>query len=121
MITVTCECGAKLRVKNELVGKKGKCPKCGQIITLVQQDLQIVGQWEGDAVGQEYRLERLLRSLLSMEADLSRKDVAGLPGEARQSQIALGMAQPFVWRTRRASVRRRTHRPPVRSEAPPGR
>lgn len=41
MITVTCECGAKLRVKDELVGKKGKCPKCGQILALVQQDIQI--------------------------------------------------------------------------------
>lgn len=41
MITVTCDCGAKLRVKDELAGKKGKCPKCGQIIALVQQDLQI--------------------------------------------------------------------------------
>ena len=42
MITVTCECGSKLRVKDELAGKKGKCPKCGRILTLAEQDLKII-------------------------------------------------------------------------------
>ncbi|MFN4904267.1 MAG: hypothetical protein ACK5LQ_03485 [Planctomycetota bacterium] len=30
----TCQCGAKLKVKDELVGKKIKCPKCSEAIRL---------------------------------------------------------------------------------------
>jgi hypothetical protein len=30
----TCQCGTKLRVKDELAGKKIKCPKCSKTFTL---------------------------------------------------------------------------------------
>lgn len=31
-IRVTCSCGRELNVKDELAGKKGKCPQCGRVI-----------------------------------------------------------------------------------------
>lgn len=40
MITVTCACGAQLRVKDDLVGKKGRCPRCSQII-VIQEDIEL--------------------------------------------------------------------------------
>jgi hypothetical protein len=33
-ITVTCQCGKKLGVKDELAGKRVKCPACGTILTV---------------------------------------------------------------------------------------
>lgn len=35
-----CPCGAKLKVKDELAGKKIKCPKCSQASTVVQAEIQ---------------------------------------------------------------------------------
>lgn len=33
-INVVCACGKKLQVKDELAGKRGKCPACGQAMTI---------------------------------------------------------------------------------------
>jgi predicted RNA-binding Zn-ribbon protein involved in translation (DUF1610 family) len=41
MLTVTCDCGAKLNFRDELLGKKGKCPKCGQIIDLMEGKVEL--------------------------------------------------------------------------------
>jgi hypothetical protein len=40
----TCKCGAKLKVKEELAGKKIKCPKCSVAFTLpvAQADLELI-------------------------------------------------------------------------------
>jgi predicted RNA-binding Zn-ribbon protein involved in translation (DUF1610 family) len=35
-IAVTCSCGKKLQVKDELAGKRGKCPACGALLTIPQ-------------------------------------------------------------------------------------
>lgn len=34
MIRVVCQCGAKLKVKDELAGRVGKCPTCGEKLTI---------------------------------------------------------------------------------------
>lgn len=40
-IRVTCtECGKTLKVKDELAGKKGKCPGCGAVIAIAASDEQ---------------------------------------------------------------------------------
>ena len=31
-IKVTCSCGRVLNVKDELAGKKGRCPSCGNVL-----------------------------------------------------------------------------------------
>ena len=41
----TCQCGTKLRVKDELAGKKIKCPKCSETCTL------LAGQSAPDLIG----------------------------------------------------------------------
>jgi hypothetical protein len=33
-IDLTCSCGKKATVKDELAGKKGKCPACGNVLTV---------------------------------------------------------------------------------------
>jgi RsiW-degrading membrane proteinase PrsW (M82 family) len=33
-ITLSCECGKKLRVKDELAGRKVKCPGCGKVLII---------------------------------------------------------------------------------------
>lgn len=33
-ISVQCACGKKLQVKDELAGKRGKCPACGQVLNI---------------------------------------------------------------------------------------
>src|SRR5690349_15534846 len=33
-ILVACKCGKKLRVKDELAGKRVKCPGCAQVVTV---------------------------------------------------------------------------------------
>jgi len=40
----TCKCGAKLKVKEELAGKKIKCPKCSAVFTLpvAQADRELI-------------------------------------------------------------------------------
>jgi hypothetical protein len=38
MIQVQCDCGATLNVKDEYASKKGKCPKCGQVIAIPQTE-----------------------------------------------------------------------------------
>lgn len=35
-ISVTCTCGKKLSVKDELAGKRGKCPACGAMLSIPQ-------------------------------------------------------------------------------------
>jgi hypothetical protein len=35
-----CTCGAKLKVKDELAGKKIKCPKCSQVSTVAEPTIQ---------------------------------------------------------------------------------
>src|ERR1700752_4529504 len=44
-ITITCECGRKLKANPENAGMKGRCPDCGQIFTIPKPEL---GE-EGDA------------------------------------------------------------------------
>src|SRR3989337_345747 len=34
MIAITCFCGKTLKVKDELAGKRGKCPSCGEAIVV---------------------------------------------------------------------------------------
>ena len=47
-ITVTCEgCGKKLRVKDELAGRKGKCPACGTVLVIPQPASADAGPVEG--------------------------------------------------------------------------
>ena len=36
----TCVCGTKLKLKDELAGKKIKCPKCSEVIALPTQSVQ---------------------------------------------------------------------------------
>ena len=33
-VIVTCTCGQKLRAPDEFVGKKTKCPSCGEIVPI---------------------------------------------------------------------------------------
>lgn len=33
-ITVSCRCGKKLAVRDELAGRKGKCPACGSVLSI---------------------------------------------------------------------------------------
>ncbi len=40
MIDVACQCGASFRVKRELAGKTGKCPKCNALIRIANGDRQ---------------------------------------------------------------------------------
>jgi hypothetical protein len=35
-ISFSCPCGKKLNVKDELAGKRGKCPACGELLTIPQ-------------------------------------------------------------------------------------
>ena len=43
MISFQCPaCGKKLKVKDEFAGKKGKCPKCGNVI-----NIPALGEGEG--------------------------------------------------------------------------
>ena len=37
-IAVRCQCGRQFAVKNELAGKRGKCPKCGSIFQIPHAD-----------------------------------------------------------------------------------
>src|SRR5262245_48648354 len=34
MIRVSCDCGQTLQVRDDLAGKRAKCPKCGNICTV---------------------------------------------------------------------------------------
>ena len=36
-IPVNCECGKTLHVKNELAGKRGKCPACGRVLIVPKE------------------------------------------------------------------------------------
>ena len=49
-ITVTCEgCGKTLKVKEELAGKRGKCPACGALLTIPggsAEDLEDSPYWQ---------------------------------------------------------------------------
>ena len=33
-IVIACQCGKKLQAKDELAGKRVKCPQCGQPLTV---------------------------------------------------------------------------------------
>ncbi len=37
-ITIHCDCGAKLQVKDEYAGQEGRCPKCGQTLMIPHPD-----------------------------------------------------------------------------------
>jgi len=34
MIEIACDCGKRIRVKDEHAGKKGKCPGCGNVVRI---------------------------------------------------------------------------------------
>ena len=38
-ISVTCRCGKKYRVRDEMAGKRAKCPACGKVFTVPQPQL----------------------------------------------------------------------------------
>ncbi len=53
-VTVTCHCGARLKVPARAIGKRAKCPKCGEAF-LVSQPADDAGDgWLDDLVGQEH-------------------------------------------------------------------
>ncbi|MBM3999295.1 MAG: hypothetical protein FJ297_07110 [Planctomycetes bacterium] len=48
-ITIACRCGQKLNVKDELAGKRVKCPKCGAALSIPGSDPSVAGSARGDA------------------------------------------------------------------------
>ncbi|MBI5369251.1 MAG: hypothetical protein HZA54_19600, partial [Planctomycetes bacterium] len=51
-VTVKCSCGQRLVVPDSVVGKRGKCPKCGRVLALdLDNDGQEVGEGGAEAVG----------------------------------------------------------------------
>jgi len=46
-IELRCECGKRLRVRDELLGKRGKCPVCGKIL-VIRPTVQPVEQETGE-------------------------------------------------------------------------
>jgi WD40 repeat protein len=40
---ITCECGRSLHVRDELIGKRVKCPACGEILAVVQEQAANAG------------------------------------------------------------------------------
>ena len=39
-IKVTCQCGQQFAARDELAGKRAKCPKCGTVLTIPQPHSQ---------------------------------------------------------------------------------
>ncbi len=87
-ITVTCACGQGFRVKDELAGKKVKCPKCSQLLSI--PDLQ-----GGEAPG-----ELSLDDLMKMDAAAPTLPGMGMPGDpagaapGAQAQFPAGAGFP---------------------------
>ena len=48
-IPVKCECGRSMKVKDELAGKRGKCPSCGTMLLIPVLDVQPVIEEEPPA------------------------------------------------------------------------
>ncbi len=53
-ITVTCDCGAQLRVGREAVGKRGRCPKCQSVFVVPEPEgpIPIADEDEFDLLAQ---------------------------------------------------------------------
>jgi hypothetical protein len=54
-ITLSCECGKKLAVKEEMAGKKVKCPGCGAVLTVpsgaVENSVETEDERDDDSAG----------------------------------------------------------------------
>lgn len=48
MTDFKCNCGAKFSVPDNAVGKKGKCPKCNQVVTIEKPITEL--EWNDDAM-----------------------------------------------------------------------
>lgn len=48
MTDFKCNCGAKFSVPDNAVGKKGKCPKCNQVVTIEEPIAEL--DWNDDAM-----------------------------------------------------------------------
>jgi hypothetical protein len=75
-IPVTCECGKKLRAKQELAGRRVKCPACGEVLVVPDPASGVDSPPEGPLD---------LNSLAAAETSRSSLPRAPLPQVARQA------------------------------------
>src|SRR5687768_11677604 len=50
-ISVVCACGKKLQVKDEMAGKRGKCPACGKVLDIPAAPNAAKGTVDFDPLG----------------------------------------------------------------------
>lgn len=50
-ITAVCACGKKIQVKDELAGKRGKCPACGKAMTIPMPAAATIAPTDQDPLG----------------------------------------------------------------------
>src|SRR5437867_1611623 len=88
-IPVSCKCGQGFRAKDELAGKKVKCPKCGQV-------LQIPGINPSDSVASASGLLSI-DDLMKMDAAAPSmpQNMPGMQGMAGTGAPQQGMPAPF--------------------------
>jgi hypothetical protein len=56
-ITLNCGCGKRLQVRDELAGKKARCPGCGTILPIPSQSIQAPPILEGQLLSSENESE----------------------------------------------------------------
>src|SRR5688572_24826150 len=80
-ITVTCACGKRLKAPASAVGKKAKCPKCGNVIRI-----------EAPPPAEEDGLDlNALYDIAEREAQVAATQEAGAPAQMRCPSCAAGI------------------------------
>jgi hypothetical protein len=92
-IPVTCACGQAFRAKDELAGKRIKCPKCGQVLDIPKPQ---GGEGESGASGLS-PLDDLLRlDAAPMDPGTAANQLGAQPGPPAQLPQAGGFVAPGV-------------------------
>lgn len=89
-ITIHCDCGAKLQVKDEYAGQEGRCPKCGNTIQIPHPARPVADDDPGPATYQVVEeTEEAPRRKKEPEREFD-LDVGGKGGDSRRERRERG-------------------------------
>ncbi|MCG8408230.1 MAG: zinc-ribbon domain-containing protein [Phycisphaerales bacterium] len=92
-VVVQCSCGAKFRVPANAIGKKGKCPKCGEAFLVEPVGSSPAGSLMDDLAQQEQSAEAFAAPSHDAQYDHADKTATNAHVEASTGNPAVGAAK----------------------------
>src|SRR5688572_21725017 len=92
-VTVPCSaCQRSLKVRDEQLGKRAKCPGCGVVITLTRVDRAPISPFESEPVEDEPlpELPGRPKKAKTTPAALMKQVLAAFDGEFQRPRVSLG-------------------------------